>query len=380
MVKKIVIVASLIGVVTPAIIRPPYLQNVTQNSIDVLWGSTDTSGTLYWGSVAGIYTDSISSTHFADNAGDQVHTASITGLNSDETVYYAIISGIDSIGWDDSSYFAVSAPGNGSPFRFAFYSDSHAFNSEQGEVIGAMITHNPDIVLHGGDKVTTGEHLWEFNNYFFEYGAPLIKNTPVFHTIGNHDMTYPQSGNGYEADIENYRALFDLPTNNSSFDGTEDYYSFDYGNVHFVSLNTQRAQSGGYQNGYYYPTYNDSMLAWLESDLAATSKPWKVVFFHKPIFMNWLEPQGWAQIFEDNGVQLVLNGHLHYYYAHNRNSVTYVIAAGGGGGIGEINWWEWTDYYIGAFRDNHFVQVDVSDTLLNIRVYDDNNVLRHWIE
>ena len=142
---------------------------------------------------------------------------------------------------------------------------------------------------------------------------------------------------------------------------------------------SQQAQSGGYQGGFYNPTYNDSMLAWLKRDLQATNKPWKIVFFHKPIFMNWLENQGWDTIMEDYGVQLVLNGHLHYYYAHERNSVTYIIAAGGGAGIGYINAWEWPEYMIGGFRDHHFLQVDVTDSMLQTKAFDNNDVLRHWI-
>ncbi len=365
---------------TSSMVREPYLQNVTQNSVKVMWGTAATTGTVFWGDSLGEYTDSVSSVVFADKSGKQIHTATITGLTPGEKVYYYVISGSDTVGMNDSSYYAVSAPADDAPFRFAFYSDSHAYNSVQGQVINTMIKHKPDIVLHGGDKVTTGKNLFEFNDYFFYYGAPLMKNTPLFSTVGNHDMTYPQSGNGYEADIQNYRDLFDLPVNNSPYDGTEDYYSFDYGSVHFVSIHAQRAQSGGYQNGYYNPTYNDSMLAWLERDLQGTDKPWKVVFFHKPIFMNWLENQGWDTILENNGVQLVLNGHLHYYYAHNRNSVTYIIAATSGGGLGSINWWEWTDYYIGAFVDYNFVQVDVTESVLNVKVFDRNDALRRWID
>ncbi|NOZ04505.1 MAG: T9SS type A sorting domain-containing protein [FCB group bacterium] len=373
------LVCGVLASTISAMVRQPYLQNVTENSVKVMWGTDATSGTLYWGPSPGEYDNSVSSTVFADRAGKQIHTATIDGLDPGQKVYYYVISGTDTVGMNDSTYYAVTAPAGNAPFRFAFYSDSHAYNSVQGKVIRTMVKHKPDIVLHGGDKVTTGKNLFEFNSYFFYYGAPLMKNTPLFSTVGNHDMTYPQSGNGYEADIANYRDLFDLPVNNSPYDGTEDYYSFDYGSVHFVSIHAQRAQRGGYQNGYFNETYNDSMLAWLKRDLQGTDKPWKVVFFHKPIFMNWLEPQGWDTILEQNGVQLVLNGHLHYYYAHNRNSVTYIIAATSGGGLGNINWWEWSDYYIGAFSDYNFVQVDVTPAELKVKVFDSNDVLRHWI-
>ena len=55
--------------------------------------------------------------------------------------------------------------------------------------------------------------------------------------------------------------------------GTEAYYSFDYGNIHFVcldsSLDTSRSANG-------------AMATWLIAIFQNNTKDWLVVFFHHP--------------------------------------------------------------------------------------------------
>ncbi|GEM_PF-1402283 len=364
-------------------VRPPYLQNVTQTSVKVMWGDNNaTNSPVFWGSSAGNYTNSAASSVITAQDGSKIHTATISGLTVGEKVYYTV----ESSNWNDATYYATAAPASDASFRFTFYSDSHTDSDiNQTAIINTMISHNPSIVLNGGDKVAEGA-ISEFNNFYFSNAAPLLKNTPTFSTIGNHDMPYTNPTNtvdkdyNYDTDVKNYHDLFDQPVNNSLEDGTEDYYSFDYGNVHFTCINSQRTQSGGTQgSAYYNPTYNDSMRAWLARDLQGSNKPWKVVFFHKPFYMSWQEQQEWASIFEANGVALVLQGHRHNYIAHEYNGVAYVMSGGGGGGLGEVIWGEWAGYSIGAFQDYNFVQVDVTSSMLQVKVFDRNDVVRHWI-
>jgi len=367
------------GTETAILIRPPYLQNVTQNSVDIMWGSSDTTGVLYWGDSYNNYPNSISSIYFADNAGNQVHKATITGLKAGQTIYYFVQNGIDSIGWNDPDYHATTAPSGDASFRFIVYGDSRPAYGRNPDlepyarVLSTMIPHDPDIVLHTGDIAREG-YLWEFNDFFFTPTAPLAKNTPIFTTLGNHELPYGDV-RVYENDVRNYRDVYSLPHNNS--ESIEDYYSFDYGSVHFVSLNTEWAKPG---NGYYDSGRSAAMKAWLESDLASTSKPWKVVFFHKQSYLDFIEDEGWVPIFEKYGVNIVFHGHAHNYLAHYRNKVTYVTTGGGGSPLGGVDWWGWPEYILKGFSDYHFTQIDVSPETLFVNVYDDDNILRHWIK
>ena len=101
------------------------------------------------------------------------------------------------------------------------------------------------------------------------------------------------------------------------------YYSFDWGNVHFVGLDTELT--------------GPEQAAWLDADLAATDKPWKIVFGHKPPYSSGEHGSDGAfrnhfvPLIEKHGVQLVLNGHEHdYERTRPIENVTYVVTGGGG--------------------------------------------------
>ena len=91
-------------------------------------------------------------------------------------------------------------------------------------------------------------------------------------------------------------------------------YSFDYGNIHFVCLEsyeTDRSTSG-------------AMLTWLEADLQANDKSWLIAFWHHPPYSKGSHDsdtdgrmtdmcQNALPILEQHGVDLVLTGHSHSY-------------------------------------------------------------------
>ena len=132
-------------------------------------------------------------------------------------------------------------------------------------------------------------------------------------TLGNHDGATADSATGTGP----YYDIFTLPKAAQAggiASGTEAYYSFDYGMIHFVSLEsfeTNRAANG-------------AMLTWLQQDLATTTQPWLIVFFHHPPYTKGshnsdvdLESiemrQNALPILEAAGVDLVLTGHSHSY-------------------------------------------------------------------
>ena len=96
--------------------------------------------------------------------------------------------------------------------------------------------------------------------------------------------------------------------------GTEAYYSFDFGNIHFIvldSFETSRATSG-------------AMLTWLTNDLAATTQPWIIAYWHHPPYSKGsldsdTDPiqkemrENVLPILEAGGVDLVLTAHAQWY-------------------------------------------------------------------
>ena len=97
--------------------------------------------------------------------------------------------------------------------------------------------------------------------------------------------------------------------------GTEAYYSFDYGNIHFICLDS--IDDGPLADG-------GPMLTWLQNDLASDDQPWIIAFWHHPPYSKGSHDsdttseliemrQNALPILEDGGVDLVLSGHSHSY-------------------------------------------------------------------
>ncbi|MCP5043712.1 MAG: hypothetical protein GY944_22010, partial [bacterium] len=110
---------------------------------------------------------------------------------------------------------------------------------------------------------------------------------------------------------------FSLPTQaevGGVASGTETYYSFDYANIHFVSLNIHRIPMSP----------GSAVNVWLAADLAATNQDWVIVYLHFPPYSRgqrdsdteyWMKRvREWTvPIIEQGGADLVLAGHSHAY-------------------------------------------------------------------
>ena len=138
--------------------------------------------------------------------------------------------------------------------------------------------------------------------------------------------------------------MHDVPTENVPQADHGRYYSFDWGNAHFICLDSntplQRAV-----------TADGEMLRWLERDLRATRKFWRIAVMHHPPFAggpNQAEVSSSivrgriVPILEKYGVQLVFSGHEHSYQRSHHlrngsavaaNTGTVYLTTGGGGAL-----------------------------------------------
>jgi hypothetical protein len=150
-----------------------------------------------------------------------------------------------------------------------------------------------------------------------------------------------------------------LPENGAP-DGVETWYSFDWGDVHFVGLDTEKTGA--------------SQAAWLDRDLSSSDKPWKIVFAHKPPFSSGDHGSDSAfrsyfvPAMSKYGVQLVLNGHDHDYERTKPIAgTTYVVTGGGGRSTRSVGASEFT-----AFSEDvlHFAEVEVGQNDLIVHAID----------
>lgn len=299
------------------LVRGPYLNSGTPESIVIRWRTSEAEvGELRFGTDAGNLTESIT-----EEAATIEHELVVSGLNPATVYHYTI--GIEGSSYhtpDGSYYFKTSpVPGSTDPIRMWVMGDFGNGSQAQLAVRDAYMnnftsTHTDLWIWLGDNAYGSGtDEEYQLKNFDVYYEAQ--RNMVIWPCPGNHDYgSIDLSDNGPYYDI------FTMPRNGEAGgvpSNQERYYSFDYGNAHFVSLNTE------YLLDIALP--GTAFQQWLEADLAANDKDWVIAFFHQSPYSkgthdsdeNFSRPQFFRQnvlpILEQHGVDLVLTGHSHGY-------------------------------------------------------------------
>lgn len=203
------------------------------------------------------------------------------------------------------------------------------------------------LMIHTGDIAYETGTMQQFEDNYFAVYAPLLDSFAMFPSIGNHD------------DAGVYRRVYDLP-----WAGGNNYYSFDHGDVHFVSLDTN--------------VMTKRQAQWLDADLAANDSEWTVVYGHHPPYSSGDHGSSlefrelFVPILEEHEVDLVLSGHDHdYERVLPQNGVHYVVTGGGGRGTRPIGSSSFTGY---AEAVLHFVYVEIEGSQLLLHAIDGTGV------
>jgi acid phosphatase type 7 len=198
--------------------------------------------------------------------------------------------------------------------HFVAWGDSGSGGPEQRAVLRQIHTVKFDLMLHLGDIAYEHGRPEELQARHFSVYAKLLRNFPMYAVAGNHDYA-TLSG-------EPLRQAFVLPENGGEL-GRERWYSFDWGPVHFVGLDTEALST--------------EQADWLRADLAQKRLPWTVVFGHRPPYSSGEHGssldvrEAFGPILEAHGVDLVLSGHEHdYERTEPINGITYIVSGGGG--------------------------------------------------
>ena len=189
-----------------------------------------------------------------------------------------------------------------------------------------------DLFLMLGDNAYNNGTDVEHQSAIFDVYPVMLEGVAVWPTIGNHEMASgggsqssdPSSYSSYtETGLMPYLDIFSLPAGGEVGgvpSGTEQYYSFDYGTVHVVSLDSQLAIRDSGQRA--------AMKQWLIDDLSANVGDWTIVIFHHPPYTKGshdsdvgtgydlpitLIREEFTPVFEDYGVDLAFSGHSHIY-------------------------------------------------------------------
>jgi len=336
-----------------AISMQPYLMGVTFNSVYVLVEcSTTDAVTINYGlttSYGSTATDELY-TATAASPVTYVHKIKLSGL-SEGTVYHYQAVQLTST---SSDYYFQTAPPVGSSFRFAWEADMRTNTTPHDQCAALIKAANPLFLLQGGD-VCSGATYAVFKSEFFR--ANELNNLsyiPFFWSCGNHETW-----------STNTMAFSKAPASSS---GIEDYYSFDYGDIHFLLLNTQESYAVGSAQ------YNYAM-----SDLSTTTKRWKIVIAHIPGYTaggsgahtpdaNMIAMS--VNIFTPYGVDLVLNGHNHFYQHNKVSGIDYVVIGSAGAPLYPVSS---ASYTVKSVSDYCFGIFDFTPTSLKMSVYNNLN-------
>lgn len=236
-------------------------------------------------------------------------------------MYRALIDGRD-VSPLASLTFQTPAPG---PFEFLAFGDSGDGGHPQEELARRMMREPAALAIHTGDIAYQEGTFRQFEDFYLRTYWPMMSRIPFFPAPGNHDYVFH--------DGAAFVALHDLPASGVVAKDRGRYYSFDWGNVDFVALDSNtpfvEALAG-----------RGEMLRWLERDLAATRQEFRVVYFHHTAFptANYRGDSrclnvaaALTEILERHGVHLVLMGHEHLYQRTEPRR-----GAFRGGGIGTI--------------------------------------------
>jgi acid phosphatase type 7 len=292
--------------------REPYVQGVTASSAVICWVSQHPgSGVVEYGKTPELGRKE------TDPRVRRRHVVALAGLDPGSTYHYRV-GGVG--GSSPTGCFRTAPVGDDSRFSFAVVGDSGSGGKGQLAVAALLERLRPDLVLHTGDVVYPAGQERHYDRRFFAPYRNLIKTVPLFPVLGNHDV---RKGDG-AAFLENFHP----PLGSSG--STKRYYSFDWGNTHFVALDSELYHRDRGSNP-------EEQRDFLEQDLATTRKRWKVAFLHRSPYGSSrhggdekvredLEP-----LFVKHGVDLVFSGHDHVYERTVPiTGVTYVVSGGGG--------------------------------------------------
>ncbi len=335
--------ASIPGSVN--ITRGPYLQKASASNITVRYRTASATQTII---KYGTNINNLNQT-YSNTSPKTEHIAEISGLSPNTTYYYRLENSAAVLLPEATDIYFKTHPtiGTDQPITMWILGDCGTANNDQRDVRDAYYNyignnHTDGILFLGDNAYNDGTDAQYQNAIFSNMYEDKLKNTVAWSCLGNHD--------GYTANSSSqtgpYYDIFSFPTAGESGgvpSGTEAYYSFDYGNIHFIALEsyeTDRSVGG-------------AMYNWALNDIQSTTQDWIVAYWHHPPYTkgshdsdtesNLIQMrQNFLPMLESNGVDLVLSGHSHSYErsyflnghygnANTFNPSTHTVGANGAG-------------------------------------------------
>lgn len=333
--------------------RGPYLQSPTESTIVIKWRtSANINSKVRFG------TDSLNLSQTVSlNNSTKEHTVKLSNLVPSTVYYY-------SVGNNATSFTSPSArfrfktnpiPGADVPTRVWAIGDFGKGNAEQVAVKNSYMQYddssNTDVWIWLGDNVYNDGTDEEYQTKLFELNgfSDVFSWLPFWPSPGNHDyntvweesafLGIPYSNIPLEDHQGPYYDMVHVPTQAEAGgfpSQLELFYSFDYGDVHFLSLNSEVYDFSQTFEGI------DRMKQWIEQDLQQNTRTFTIAYFHQPPYSKGSHDSDDAfelvmkamrerviPLLEEYDIDLVICGHSHVFerskliHGHYGNSFSF---------------------------------------------------------
>ncbi len=319
-----------VGGGTPTLTRGPYLQKGAETEITFRWR---TSSACYGRAEVGPSNGNYTTASTDETCPTTEHIITVTGLTADTKYFYRISSTAGTIFEGDANNFLTTVPPANTTrkIRIAAFGDcgrnSTTYQDQNLSSYQNFLSTNgidaPDAwILLGDNAYSTGSDAEYTSNFFNVYENNILKNHKLYPAPGNHD--YGNNTANKSSRSMTYHQVFTVPQNGECggvASGKQNYYSYNIGNIHFLSLDSYGTESDLSS----METSGSSMLkTWLDADLAANTQKWVIAYWHHPPYTKTSHNsdtesdlinirQNFITYLEQRGVDLVINGHAHGY-------------------------------------------------------------------
>ena len=320
------------------IIRGPYMQTQTSHSIIFKWRTSASTTTKVWyGLSPTALTNEVSSATLKTN-----HTFAIMGLQPSTKYYYAVGNLTTMLAGADSNHYFITSP---LPYtekniRVWATGDFGKGNQCQIDVKQSFQDYtrseniDPDLWIWLGDNVYDEGKDTEYQAKVFALNgySDIFSWLPFYPSPGNHDYVTIWNQNGIlgipytitsiSGHAGPYYDIVDVPKQAEAggFPSTHEvFYSYDYGNTHFLSLNSEVYAVGS-------SSVLNQMKTFITNDLNQNDKTWTIAYWHQPpytmgshssddfyeLVMTKMREEI-VPLLESFDVDMIICGHSHVY-------------------------------------------------------------------
>lgn len=289
--------------------------------------------------------------------------------------------------WSEMRSFSTADPKIRS-FKFLVFGDSQWHLNDNPpylpwrNTVHNAYNANPDarFMINVGDLVDWGQRGAHWNAWFAA-AKGVIDRIPIMPASGNHESY----GSRDTMRPKFWTEQFTLPRNGP--DGHSNVYSFDYGPLHVVVLDSQQEEQKQYGD------ILKPQVEWLEADLKASKATWKIAVFHRPPYGVHIKRnekeirEAFCPVLEKYGVDIVFGAHDHgiarTYPVRNgarmqrtsEGTIYYVVGHSGGKVYKDIEKKELHAFFHNPVDHPNYLVVNVGEKQMTVRVMKQDGTL-----